>query len=82
MKNVISRSSRSSGTEAEQKVKKKKKRKPRLPKNYDPNVPPDPERWLPKQERSNYKKKKDRRYRDANIGKGTQGAAGTSSDQL
>lgn len=62
-------------------MKKKKRKKPKLPKSYDPNIPPDPERWLPKHERSNYKKKKDRRYRDTGIGKGTQGAAGTSSDQ-
>ncbi|CAG8673132.1 42312_t:CDS:10 [Gigaspora margarita] len=31
--------------------KKKKKRKPLLPKNYDPDVPPDPQRWIPKHER-------------------------------
>jgi signal recognition particle subunit SRP72 len=36
--------------------KKKKKKKKRLPKNYDPNVPPDPERWLPKRERSTYRR--------------------------
>jgi hypothetical protein len=51
--------------------KKRSKRKPRLPKNFDPNVKPDPERWLPKIERSTYKKKKDKR---GNIGKGTQGS--------
>lgn len=42
-------------------VKKKRKRKPRYPKGFDPNNPknpaPDPERWLPKKERSEYKKK-------------------------
>jgi signal recognition particle subunit SRP72 len=37
--------------------KKKKKRKPLLPKSYDPSVPPDPERWLPKRERSTFKAK-------------------------
>jgi len=38
-------------------VKKKtiKKRKKRLPKNYNPNVDPDPERWLPKKERTGLK---------------------------
>ncbi|XKL66531.1 hypothetical protein PGB90_009951 [Kerria lacca] len=72
---------KSSGNDFIQKVKKKKKRKPKLPKNYDPNVLPDPERWLPKYERSNYKKKKDRRYRDTGISKGTQGIASSSSDQ-
>ncbi|MCV4860292.1 hypothetical protein OFB63_30045, partial [Escherichia coli] len=28
-------------------AKKKKKKKGKLPKNYDPKVTPDPERWLP-----------------------------------
>jgi signal recognition particle subunit SRP72 len=28
--------------------KKRKKRKKKLPKNYNPNVDPDPERWLPR----------------------------------
>jgi len=32
--------------------KKSKKKKKRLPKNYDPDATPDPERWLPKRERS------------------------------
>ncbi|KAJ4389127.1 Signal recognition particle subunit SRP72 [Gnomoniopsis smithogilvyi] len=35
----------------------KKKKKPRLGKNYDPNVKPDPERWLPVRDRSNYRPK-------------------------
>ncbi|ORY95441.1 hypothetical protein BCR43DRAFT_557592 [Syncephalastrum racemosum] len=39
------------------KNKNKKKRKPLLPKNYDPNNAPDPERWLPKYERSSYRVK-------------------------
>lgn len=34
-----------------------KKKKPRLGKNYDPNTKPDPERWLPLRDRSNYKPK-------------------------
>ena len=34
-----------------------KKKKPRLGKNYDPNVKPDPERWLPLRDRSNYRPK-------------------------
>eukprot|EP01136_Pigoraptor_vietnamica_P016321 Opistho-1_new@60221 len=54
------------------KAKKKKKRRGKLPKNYDPNIPPDPERWLPRRERSNYKKTK--RQKKDNM-KGTQGAA-------
>ncbi|KRX06467.1 hypothetical protein PPERSA_05080 [Pseudocohnilembus persalinus] len=45
----------------EQEKKKKKKRKIRYPKNFDPENPgpkPDPERWLPKYERKEYRKKK------------------------
>ncbi|CAJ0606676.1 unnamed protein product [Cylicocyclus nassatus] len=53
---------------------RKRKHKIRLPKNYDPNVPPDPERWLPKQERAAYKKKQ-KKNRDRDIGRGTQGSA-------
>jgi len=34
-----------------------KKRKKRTPKNIDPSVPLDPERWLPKWERSTFKKR-------------------------
>ncbi|XP_033102958.1 signal recognition particle subunit SRP72-like [Anneissia japonica] len=54
--------------------KKKRKRKRKLPKNYDPQVNPDPERWLPKHERSQYKFKSKNRQKQ-NVGKGTQGAA-------
>ncbi|CAG8580256.1 1728_t:CDS:2 [Diversispora eburnea] len=54
------------------KNKKKKKRKPLLPKNYDQNVKPDPERWLPKYERSTYKAKGKRKQQ---LSKGPQGAA-------
>ncbi|KAK5982526.1 Tetratricopeptide repeat protein [Trichostrongylus colubriformis] len=56
---------------------RKRKRKVKLPKNYDPNVPPDPERWLPKQERAAYKKKQ-KKNRDRDIGRGTQGSASTN----
>merc|ERR1712227_711685 len=31
--------------------KKKSKKKKRLPKNYNPNVDPDPERWLPRKDK-------------------------------
>ncbi|KAF3760238.1 hypothetical protein M406DRAFT_269583 [Cryphonectria parasitica EP155] len=34
-----------------------KKKKSRLAKNYDPNVKPDPERWVPLRDRSNYRPK-------------------------
>ncbi|KAG8226883.1 hypothetical protein J437_LFUL005642 [Ladona fulva] len=60
------------------KQKKTRKRKGKLPKNYDPESTPDPERWLPRHERAGYRKKKDRRNKD--IGKGTQGAATGASD--
>jgi len=56
------------------KKKKNKKKKPKLPQNYDPTKPVDPERWLPRYERSGYKPKKSRRGR-ADVGKGTQGAS-------
>lgn len=44
--------------------KKKRVRKSRLPKNYDPNKKPDPERWLPLRDRSTYKPKKKKGKRD------------------
>ncbi|CAG8579690.1 12474_t:CDS:10, partial [Cetraspora pellucida] len=53
--------------------KKKKKRKPLLPKNYDPAVPPDPERWIPKRDRS-YNKGKQRKGKQQ-LMKGSQGVA-------
>lgn len=57
------------------KAKKKRKRKPRYPKGFDPanpGPPPDPERWLPKRERSSYRpKRKDKRAAQV---RGAQGA--------
>lgn len=56
---------------------KKRKRKVIFPKGYDPSKPNfglgpiDPERWLPKYQRSTYKPK-GRKKKDL-IGKGTQG---------
>ena len=50
--------------------KKKRKRKPKLPKNFDPENPgpkPDPERWLPKWQRSDFKKKRNRRREKASL---------------
>lgn len=41
--------------------KRIKKRRKRYPKNFDPENPgpaPNPERWLPKHERKDYRKKK------------------------
>jgi len=57
------------------KAKKKRRRKIRYPKNFDPEnpgPPPDPERWLPKRERSEYKKRM--RKRDKALQRGPQGA--------
>lgn len=57
-----------------------RKRKPKLPKNYNPEVPPDSERWLPKYERSNYRRtKRDRRNKD--VIKGSQGMSTGAADQ-
>ncbi|KAJ4973784.1 hypothetical protein NE237_006958 [Protea cynaroides] len=57
------------------KTKKKRKRKPKYPKGFDPanpGPPPDPERWLPKRERSSYRpKRKDKRAAQV---RGSQGA--------
>lgn len=57
------------------KSKKKRKRKPRYPKGFDPanpGPPPDPERWLPRRERSSYRpKRKDKRAAQV---RGSQGA--------
>lgn len=62
-------------TKSKEKAKKKRKRKPRYPKGFDPANPgpaPDPERWLPKRERSSFRpKRKDKRA--AQI-RGSQGA--------
>uniref|UniRef100_A0A915IYA0 Signal recognition particle SRP72 subunit RNA-binding domain-containing protein n=1 Tax=Romanomermis culicivorax TaxID=13658 RepID=A0A915IYA0_ROMCU len=62
--------------------KKKRNRKIKLPQKYDPNIPPDPERWLPKYERSTYRKRKDKRAKDRDIGRGTQGAVSDKSRSL
>jgi len=59
------------------KENKKKKRKPRLPKNFNPAVTPDPERWLPKWQRSYYKKKQ----KKGQLGKGSQGLATGAPNQ-
>ena len=56
---------------------KRRKRKPRYPAGFDPaapnNPPPDPERWLPKRERSAYKTKS-KKAKAAAL-RGAQGAA-------
>ena len=80
-----SRKRGSEGAEGEEggasgRVRKKRRRKKKIiwPKGFDPEnpsafPPPDPERWLPKRERSTYRKsKKDKR---AGISRGPQGSA-------
>ncbi|XP_068665227.1 uncharacterized protein [Aristolochia californica] len=58
-----------------ERARKKRKRKPRYPKGFDPanpGPPPDPERWLPRRERSSYRpKRKDKRSAQV---RGSQGA--------
>ncbi|XP_071447805.1 signal recognition particle subunit SRP72 [Hetaerina americana] len=60
--------------------KRPRRRKGKLPKHYDPEATPDPERWLPRHERSGFRKKKDRRTKD--VVKGTQGAAASGASDL
>ena len=62
------------------KPKKKRKRKPRLPKNYDPNVAPDPERWIPLRERSYYRK--GRKKGVSATARGTQGTSAASASLM
>lgn len=66
------------GSEDAQKKIKKRKRKNKLPKFFDPQAKADPERWLPKQERTGYRKKKDRRVKE--VMKGSQGTASGQAD--
>ncbi|KAI9145056.1 hypothetical protein BKA69DRAFT_1052882 [Paraphysoderma sedebokerense] len=66
--------------QATKKLKPRRKRKPRLPKNYDPNTLPDPERWLPKFMRKGYKPPKARRQKEKKMGS-HQGGAIDDSDK-
>ena len=59
-------------------TKKRRKRKGKLPKNYDPKVDPDPERWLARKDRSTYKGRRRDKRKDGGIGKGTQGGVGNT----
>ena len=59
------------------KKKRKKKRKKKLPKNYDPNVDPDPERWIPRRERTGYRRTRKERRK----GEKFTGAQGTAAGQ-
>lgn len=68
------------GTGGEKMHKKRsRKRKGALPKNYNADVQPDPERWLPKYERAGFRRKRDRRAKD--VIKGSQGMATGAADQ-
>ena len=53
--------------------KPKKIRKSRLPKDYDPEKKPDPERWLPLRERSNWRPKGKKKGKGGAGGMATQG---------
>jgi len=67
--------------EKEKREKKKQRKKKRYPKDFDPEnpgPPPDPERWLPKRERTEFKKKM--RKKDKQLLRGPQGAMVTSED--
>eukprot|EP00741_Cyanophora_paradoxa_P019543 tig00021127_g18865.t1 len=57
------------------KKKRKRKKKPRLPKNYDPNTPPDPERWLPRNQRTHGRKGKGKKA----VTRGPQGLPSASA---
>ncbi|CDW56430.1 TPR 9 and SRP72 domain containing protein [Trichuris trichiura] len=83
-KYVVKRSARAETPKADANAavpkRKKRKRKIKLPKNFDPDKPPDPERWLPRYERSGYRKKKDKRGKDRDISRGTQGAVTSETE--
>merc|ERR1719351_30382 len=61
----------------ETKKKRRKKRKKRLPKSFNPNVDPDPERWVPRRERTGYRRTRKERRK----GEKFTGAQGTSASQ-
>lgn len=65
--------------DVQKKKKSNRKRRGKLPKNYNAEVGPDPERWLPKYERTGFRKKRDRRAKD--IIKGSQGMSTGAADQ-
>ena len=58
-----------------QRKRKNRKRKPRYPKDFDPENPgplPDPERWLPKHKRAEFKKRRKGKQRNQPVSKGAQ----------
>lgn len=69
----------SGGGDLKQRKRRQRKRKGTLPKNYNLEVQPDPERWLPKYERTGFRRKRDRRAKD--VIKGSQGMSSGAADQ-
>ncbi|KAI9328750.1 hypothetical protein DFJ73DRAFT_800500 [Zopfochytrium polystomum] len=65
--------------QAQTKERKKRKRKIRLPKNYDPNATPYPERWVPKRERAAYKKRQAKSQSKLDALRGPQGGSVAAS---
>ncbi|EDW83174.1 uncharacterized protein Dwil_GK22456 [Drosophila willistoni] len=70
----------SPSTPADKKRHNNRKRKGKLPKNYNAEVGPDPERWLPKYERTGFRKKRGG-ARGKDVIKGSQGMATGAADQ-
>ena len=66
-KDVLPNDKKNVDTNHEQGIKTRCFVSAKLPKHCDPNNPPDPERWLPRRERSYYKGK--RRDKRKDIGK-------------
>jgi len=60
------------------KRKRKRRRKNKLPKNFDPNVLPNPDRWKPKHLRAGYRGKKPKPKQNT---RGIQGSAVVSQAQ-
>ena len=70
------------GKERDNKPCKKKKRKSKLPKNFDADKKPDPERWLPLRERSYYRKGRKRGFAPLRGSQGMTHASATLIAQL
>ncbi|KAH9596128.1 Signal recognition particle core component [Schistosoma haematobium] len=62
-KNISNTPSSDPGVQQVTSRSKRKKKRIRLPKNYQPGVMPDPNRWLPRRERTHYRgKRRDKRF--------------------
>lgn len=80
VKKTVSKGEMSPGPGSDKvKTRQTRKRKGKLPKHHNPDVQPDPERWLPKYERTGFRKKRDRRVKE--VMKGSQGMATGAADQ-